>query len=238
MVTGVGRADEVDPWGRDDELGYASQVAIFRRMEGGEYAELRKQAWMQAKKSILTIKEEMHHELMAMHEYKRHPSANCPLSLGAVGALVEEKMRQYGEPAMTVDELWRIVDISAACGGYLCILVEAIEASDSLLLSPEEGVRRSEWSVRCEGVDPVDYFLRGEEQETISESASSDGPQEGWDQDALGTFAHHSNSGLGETSTENDGWARQEPESTQWEWGNAPSTNIVGWPGVMQRHLG
>ncbi|KAG1737302.1 hypothetical protein EDB19DRAFT_1718487 [Suillus lakei] len=63
-TTTIGRAQEKDEWGRDEELGGASQVAAFKRLEGETWA-------------TTASKNEKEHRLLETHHYNAACSVNC-----------------------------------------------------------------------------------------------------------------------------------------------------------------
>ncbi|KAI9057258.1 hypothetical protein FKP32DRAFT_1598365 [Trametes sanguinea] len=131
---GVGKAQEVDEWGRDDVLGWASQTAVFTRRESAEWADRRTQYV-----GDLGILREAYtgaeHTLLATHQYTAHEAARGPLPLQAVGDLVVEKMMRFRETAMSVRDLWFDNAVATACGGWLEWFLRAIETHNGLSLN-------------------------------------------------------------------------------------------------------
>lgn len=156
-VSTVGRAVEVDPWGREEELGGASCVAEFRRIDAKHSDEGREQR-ARALITSLTL-ESTEHALLTTHNHPAHPSSQRPLSLPVIAQRVKAKMEEYREAFMRMEEIWFERDVCVGCGGFIEVLVRAIEESSELLLRKEgdEGdggrTRRSNWVVELVGAD-------------------------------------------------------------------------------------
>ncbi|KAI0671479.1 hypothetical protein C8Q78DRAFT_1029180 [Trametes maxima] len=132
-IDGVGRAQEVDEWGRDEALGWASQVAAFRRREGGEWEE--KRAGQVTRLGIQCQGgSEEGHTLLATHQHPAHEAARRPQPLSAVGTLVVDQMVDFRETSIALRELWFQGGIDAACGGWLDWLVRAVHVHHGLSL--------------------------------------------------------------------------------------------------------
>lgn len=147
-VSGVGEACEEDPWGRDKELGFASQVAMFRREEGSECHARRDQ---RSQEFLERIRDRKAHQLLVTHAHPTHERARNPGSVEEIGEQVVKKMRYYEEEVMTLRELWFMREISCLCGGRAGLLGMAVERNDSLeLRCTDEGV----WEVRWLDFEP------------------------------------------------------------------------------------
>ncbi|KAJ6536364.1 hypothetical protein B0H19DRAFT_384334 [Mycena capillaripes] len=143
---GVGRALEDDPWGRDDALGYASLVVAFRRKDDGKYPERAERG--RAVLTALGLDGEPH-ELLAEHVHKVHEMAGqrpTQQSVEVIGDVVKEKMKNYGEGFISLEQIWFEPDMSTLCGGWIEVLIWAMEECEGLTLL--KGVDHShEWSI-------------------------------------------------------------------------------------------
>ncbi|KAI0649386.1 hypothetical protein C8Q79DRAFT_999170 [Trametes meyenii] len=147
-VAGVGRAQEVDEWGRDEALGWASQVAAFRRRAGEEWEE--KRAEQVARLGIQSREGLERHKLLATHQHPAHKTARCSRPLAAVGALVVDKMVDFRETSIPLRELWFQEEVAVACGGWLDWLVRAAHTHDGLSLERVTSGYAEEWQVRLD----------------------------------------------------------------------------------------
>ncbi|KAI0368687.1 hypothetical protein BV20DRAFT_969076 [Pilatotrama ljubarskyi] len=146
---GVGKAQEVDEWGRDEALGWASQVAAFKRREGVEWAEQRARQVAERGYRSPTGQPEQH-KLLATHQHLAHEAGRRPQSLQAVGDLILERMVRLRETSLSTRELWFQNEVAIACGGWLDWLVRAIQAHDSLALHSSSGGLPGEWTIQLD----------------------------------------------------------------------------------------
>ena len=156
----VGRSVEKDPWDRDEECAGASQVAEFTRKESKECRNMRE---VKAAKFLSEHTGDSSHTLMAAHRHPAHPSSQRPIAvLGAVGEAVKQKMILFQEASMRFEELWFEQDISTLCGGWIELLLDAVEADEGLFLKKDrngpdgqvhESARREDWSIELVGAD-------------------------------------------------------------------------------------
>lgn len=181
-TSGIGRALEVDEWGRDDELGGATQVAIFERidMEGRE-----EEAWQ-----LLTELRAEAHNLLATHRYSAHPEAKQPRPFTEIGLAVKKKMEDFRESFVRVEEIWFEQDIAILCGGWIEMLVRAVEVSEFLNLKKDgDDQERGSWTIEVMGgvVNPkplwtasrrssVDYIPK----DWAPEEEEAESSEEGW----------------------------------------------------------
>ncbi|KAI0703747.1 hypothetical protein BC835DRAFT_1207440, partial [Cytidiella melzeri] len=149
-VSGIGVATEKDPFGRDKDLGKASQVAAFRRREDPGMAELRE--WRCAETCMLgKTRAGQPHRLFGSYQHEAHSGARKAGTLENIGQLILQRMETYQEPHMTVQELWSEHDISLLCGGWLQKLIAAVKATDSLTLQKADKRALSDWIVQVKG---------------------------------------------------------------------------------------
>ncbi|KLO17154.1 hypothetical protein SCHPADRAFT_900941 [Schizopora paradoxa] len=160
-VGGVGRANEEDPWGRDEDLGWATQVATFRRLgcvarekgeereEGEPHASDRPGRGENRESSEL---EDARHELIAEHHYDAHPFAGKPLPREEIQLRVLSALNEYyTEDGWTIWSLWVEESISTACGGYLQELLGAVLTCTEIKLVREESEAVTRWRVVFSG---------------------------------------------------------------------------------------
>ncbi|KAI0749430.1 hypothetical protein C8Q80DRAFT_1231949, partial [Daedaleopsis nitida] len=133
-IGGVGKAAEEDAWGRDVELGWASQVVAFKRREGREWAEKREKRWAEARARARAKTEhgvvqgaQTAHQLLATHHHRANDAARRPQPLEVVGKLVVEKMVGYRETTIALEEMWFESEIERACGGWIDWLIRAVQ---------------------------------------------------------------------------------------------------------------
>lgn len=154
----VGRATEVDEWGRDKELGGATLVAAFRRIDDPETQGVvnreRRGREVVDKLGAEADTVEERHELLAVHLHEAHPRSQHPVSLEEIGDKIKSTMEGYREGFMRLEELWFEGDIAILCGGWIELLVRAAEEHDDLVLKRDciEGkCGRENWVVEIVG---------------------------------------------------------------------------------------
>jgi small RNA 2'-O-methyltransferase len=179
---GVGTPREADPYGRDDELGCATQVALFRRREGDAAAASRYveyDRWLHAQQLLQQQQTDgsaalrsttAAHELLATHRYESHPLSRAPLAVAEIGKLVEEKMCRFHAPEIAIHDLWNTSPVSSACGGWLELLIAGVNEREGLQLHPTEGRPRSEWLVTCAHATPPPPIDQDDAESTIRSS--------------------------------------------------------------------
>ncbi|KAJ3546878.1 hypothetical protein NMY22_g1864 [Coprinellus aureogranulatus] len=157
----IGRAREKDPYGREEELGGASFVVEFKKLEPGAPGgmtdaerERKGRDTVEKLASGVAESERPPHKLAAHHQYPTHPTAKNPLPLPKIAEIVKNKMEFERESLMNVEELWWAKEIAVACGGWIEFMVRAIEESPDLVLKKEENSirRRDTWTVEIAGV--------------------------------------------------------------------------------------
>ncbi|KAJ7650045.1 hypothetical protein FB45DRAFT_778946 [Roridomyces roridus] len=146
---GVGRAIEDDPWGRDEELGDASLVVAFCRKNDDweERAQRGRQVLSQ-----LELGGEPH-KLLATHLHKGHEMARqvpTAESIQVIGNAVKAKMESFREAFIALEQIWFEPDVSTLCGGWIEVLIWAVDGYDGLNLL-KGGESSKEWSVELVG---------------------------------------------------------------------------------------
>lgn len=225
-ISGVGKSVEADPWGRDERLGFASQVAAFTRREG-EQASRRRQllAW---KNNTPEEQNSIQHELLVTHHHVAHTSSRNPGTLRSIGDAVKNKMEEWRESEASIRQFWFEEDISTLCGGWVELLVTAVDEHPELQLVQTNPEGR--WFVNLPGLSPTTSEMWGEnaveETESLETSSvdtisvpSEDG--DGWNQ------------GSKTDSDFDGGWVSSEqPSSSQEDWspsGWSENRDVVGW---------
>ncbi|KAI0078764.1 hypothetical protein K474DRAFT_1640864 [Panus rudis PR-1116 ss-1] len=149
-VGGVGTAVEKDPWGRDAQLGFASQVAAFKRKEGGRYQELRETEC--ARMGILTDTPTLH-TLVATQKHTSHPQTGKPARPEAINDTVKNLIKHWNDNPVSLRDIWFENEVNILCGGWVEVLVGAIRGNNELKL------RRSStdamWEVYLNGFVPT-----------------------------------------------------------------------------------
>lgn len=124
-ISGVGHAIEPDPWNREDNLGYASQTALFRRLNSS--------APLPDCLNNINTTATPQPVLRARHIHEPHPLSleelAIPSDLDEVLEAVKEAMTDNFKKTMTFNELWSHGQISLKCKGDVGGLVRAFEAS-------------------------------------------------------------------------------------------------------------
>jgi len=257
-MSSVGRATELDAWGRDDELGGATSVAIFRRLEDATRE-------ARSREVLGTLRLPAgRHELLAKHQHAAHPNSGKPKPLKEIGDVVKIKMEEFREAFMMVEELWFERDIAIACGGWIELLIRAVEESDFLVLRRDgEGIKneRGRWTIELvggvanqntlwpiEGNGSLDHiptdWIPGEEETETSESEWGLGST-----DMEGDVSWNSSEDEGEfIKPESRGWSAEgwgklgesgKSEATDHGWNeveshripHSPSGSTTGWDG-------
>ncbi|KZT19120.1 hypothetical protein NEOLEDRAFT_1142473 [Neolentinus lepideus HHB14362 ss-1] len=178
-VDGVGKAVEPDEWGREEKLGYASQVAKFTRIEGEEWRALRAR---EAREVAKRASQKTKHELLKTHQYNAHPQTRQPVSLDEIGEAIKSKMQDFRRAVVRLEELWFENEIAVMCGGWFEFLLAAVERHKDLELMTEEGGGRAEWEVELIGglkeePEPLWDQLEQDEwesEETVTESGTAE----------------------------------------------------------------
>lgn len=260
QMSAVGRALEVDPWGRDDELGGASSAVLFIRLDNYDGVERERRG--RATLKTLSLDAEPH-ELLAVHKHIAHPSARQPKPLGEIAAAVKAKMEEFREAFMRVEEIWFERDIAVLCGGWIEVLVRAVEESDDLHLKREGDEiknRRTMWVVElvggvtnpqvlwpAEGDTSLDYipvdWTPGEGPYDSSEDGESTGAEgdvswnnsEEEDEETDRPHEDWSSRSWGETQlegqdTDPDGW-NHSAATKRGKVHNSSSSSTAGWDG-------
>ncbi|KAF9036235.1 hypothetical protein BJ165DRAFT_625247 [Panaeolus papilionaceus] len=133
--TTIGRAQQQDFWGRDAELGGASQVAMFTRSD--DDSKWREEKGRAAIAALHLTAEP--HKLLASFHHEATEAAMKPQSLEFIAQRVKGKMEEYRETFMRVEEMWFEREIADLCGGWIELLVRAIEESPDLNLKRDVG---------------------------------------------------------------------------------------------------
>ncbi|KAF8591060.1 hypothetical protein K439DRAFT_1402650 [Ramaria rubella] len=125
-IAGIGRAVEPDPWNREQKLGYASQVAIFRRRDD-------EQPHVDESSLLRSTCDFAPHKLRTRHVHQPHPLSleelNVPPNVDEIRRAVMEAMKDNREDAMTFFQLWKYGEISLKCKGDIGALARAFEVA-------------------------------------------------------------------------------------------------------------
>ncbi|KAH7911687.1 hypothetical protein BJ138DRAFT_1006068 [Hygrophoropsis aurantiaca] len=211
-VDTIGTAQERDEWGRDEELGGATQVAAFRRLDDpNSVTEREKKGKVVMKERAENRKE---HELLAMHQYPVHPSAGKPQPLAEIEKAIIAQFKEIGEVIVRQEEMWFLGDVKIRCGGCIEAMIEAIEESPKLRLQRDGWDKRGDWKIELVGgIQQANAIwtnseqARGNEKEQANEELEWNQTKTLWDD----------GKGLGEEgiwSTEDSNWAREENGSS------------------------
>ncbi|EMD31353.1 hypothetical protein CERSUDRAFT_145359 [Gelatoporia subvermispora B] len=145
QIRGVGKPNEKDEWDRDESLGWASQVAMFRRKEGDVWKKVRLARREQV--GILSRASQSQHRLLATHRHDPHKSAGHPLPLRTIGDLTHERLLDYGIAAFPVGRLWTEGELDIPCGGCLELLVLAAAKHNDLAVRCNPAEKIEKWEI-------------------------------------------------------------------------------------------
>jgi small RNA 2'-O-methyltransferase len=237
-VGGVGRAQEIDKWERDDELGWASQVAAFRRRDDGEWVAARISKSTQLLERAKARTAPM---VIGSQHYDHHEASGRPGSLEDIKKLIKETMQKYQEEETTIHRLWFEPEIGILCGGYLHHMLLAIEADHEFTLR-SEGATILDWIVHWDGLVRVDSQQIPEPPQQQSEDISDRGiesPSEpdDWIQDSV--FAENIEWDVSPPVSRDDVWGEtgwgnhwETSHTDGWsmgDWKNDPSSSTTVW---------
>jgi len=116
-IDGIGQAVEPDPWHREETLGFATQVAVFKRLDDAI-----------PRNVVLNLPEPLRKPVLRAHyHHKKHPVSDTEhVNLEDVRAIVEEQMRANSAGTMTLSELWHEGQVGVSCKGDIGILLHAL----------------------------------------------------------------------------------------------------------------
>ncbi|KAH6909128.1 hypothetical protein BKA70DRAFT_1149051 [Coprinopsis sp. MPI-PUGE-AT-0042] len=235
----IGRSEQKDPYGREDELGGASFVAEFRKLGNDTMTD--EQRGKLGRETVKRLTAEAAgaeissapHELLAHQHHPAHPSSQKPRALPEIAKLVKARMEDNREAIKGLEEVWYETGVAVSCGGWLEVLVQAIEESTELVLKKDEdGVprKRDLWSVELIDAD-------WNEEETSEEMPLDWIPGEGSLEltdysdvgDSTGVEADVS---LSEEDSKKPAWAPNWASGT--DWGRKPKRRY-SWAGLGTR---
>lgn len=180
LDSGVGKASEKDPWGRDADCGFASQAVSFRRREGDDWVKKRKQkseTWLQNRVSEAGS---MAHKLLVTHKFAKHEKARCPVESERVGSTVKEVMLGWKQAEVGVSELWREERVRASCGGWLEVLLDAVVRNGAFEVRKDYARSKEDWRVVLNsGVPALEDVECAKESRCASEWSESDDLEDG-----------------------------------------------------------
>lgn len=147
-TNGIGKPMEEDEWGRDSELGYATQTAVFTRLDGEEYA------WLRAENARECLQvSPPGAQLLASHHHAPHPAATSPRqSSEVILNLVKGEIGRGEENKILLRYLWIEEVICCACSGRIDALIDVIKAAENVLqLQITDPGAREDWVVELIG---------------------------------------------------------------------------------------
>ncbi|KZT02600.1 uncharacterized protein LAESUDRAFT_716802 [Laetiporus sulphureus 93-53] len=229
QIGGVGKARENDEWGRDDELGWASQVAAFRRREGDVYEDKRNKAV--ERMSNPEARTEL--KLLATHHHHAHEKAGQPALLDEIRRLLASEVKQSMHPSFRLGELWYKASIAKACGGWLEVLLAVIRQEPALHLRRMDSSTVLDWQIELEDWSPPGVPFWGQETQYEGQDGSSISSDEQGGEAAVPGDA----AGLGEAQPfGNDPWNNllsHEAEVGNNAWVLAEVDEQCGWQDVV-----
>lgn len=220
--TSIGRPLELDPWGRDEELEGASSVAVFRRR--GDMDNKRREDQGRARIQELALSRDPH-EALAVHNHAANPAAMRPKSLSEIADSVKSKMEEFREAFIRVEEIWFEPTIGTSCGGWIELLVRAVEESPDLNMKRDvDGVvmkQSSMWSIELVGAVGFPANCWSDEASTSVDYIPPDwtpgeGPLDSWDDsDAEGSTGIEGD--VSAFTSDNDGDEESDSGTTTWK---------------------
>jgi len=219
-IGGVGLPQEVDPYGRDSELGFASQTAAFRRKEGAEYVKQRSDR-CKSLGLLQTVSNQIQHVLLANCHHTPHLSAKHPAPLLNIAEAVMTKMNTNQAP---IRELFLDKEISMLCGGWVEVLVAAVLQHEGLDLTQVETENGSRWGVLYPGfvprpASPMDFPSDAGRLDEDDGGSSGGDPEETHGASAVSHTEHYSTNGG--SHPDGHGWDTTDEEDS---WGSPTST--------------
>lgn len=142
-IGGVGVAIQKDPWGRDEELGKASQTALFRRKDGEAPLSMdeRRSLGVKADRDVSP-------RGTRWIEHQANARGHQPCALDEIAKYVEKVTEdEYFDDGVTLWNLWVTDDVASLCGGHMDVLVQALAGCPDIVLKREDGVARSQWKL-------------------------------------------------------------------------------------------
>ncbi|KAJ3514903.1 hypothetical protein NLJ89_g2092 [Agrocybe chaxingu] len=230
--TSIGLPLQEDPFGRDEQLEGATQVAEFRRLESMDNKTREGKGRVRVKELGITGQP---HEALAVYKHTANAVAMKPKPLEDVAERVILKMEEFREAFMRVEELWFEADIAALCGGWVEVLVRAIEECPKLQLKRDvDGIRkgRSMWSVELIGgvANPAQYWPAGGE--TNADCIPADwspveDPEDIWEESDFGSSTGVDGD-ISANTSEDDGIYDSENDHVGWR-------GKSGWKGAVSK---
>lgn len=144
----IGYALDKDPWGRDKQLGGASQVAAFKRMDDANSKRKRER---RTRMVFAALEKKDSHRLVVTHHFAAHPQAGRPHQLEEIGAALLRTFEGWGESVLRVEDLWFSDDTAVLCGGSVELLIETAERDSRLQLRRIPGQRKGNWTLELLG---------------------------------------------------------------------------------------
>ncbi|KAF8529859.1 hypothetical protein JB92DRAFT_3194105 [Gautieria morchelliformis] len=123
-IGGIGGAVEPDPWSREDALGFASQIALFRRITPDAPQPVK----LDELRNFAATSQAV---LRAKHIHEPHPLSPdelaLPPNLAQVREAAKEAIAYNRKGTLTFNDLWKHGEISLKCMGDVGALVRAFE---------------------------------------------------------------------------------------------------------------
>ncbi|KAI6123564.1 hypothetical protein EDD16DRAFT_1546743 [Pisolithus croceorrhizus] len=219
-IGNIGYTLDEDPWGRDKELGGASQVAAFKRMDDSNSKRKRER---RTRTVYAALEKKDPHRLVVTHYFAAHPQAGRPHQLEEIGAALLRTFEGWGENVLRVEDLWFSDDTAVLCGGSVELLMEMAERDSRLQLRRVPGQRKGNWTVELLGgvQRPKNNWSAArtsQHEETVEESMEEDQDQEHSPRSGIGLDAWN-NSGV-DSWREDNNWAESciDEGGTTWGW--------------------
>jgi len=235
-TSGIGKPVEEDGWGRDSELGYATQTAVFTRLNGKEYERSR----AENAQGYLQVSQQGAKPLVR-HFHAPHPAATSPhQSNETIIELIKAEIDRGEENKILLRYLWIEEVIFCACSGRIGVLIDTIKAAENVLrLHITDPGAREDWLVELIGSSKRRKENLWEERQNKSvetydempDEETVDGPEElediEWENEDSGADVTTesdetaTSSGWDAWAERSGGWGSQVYESSHGGWGVA-----------------
>jgi len=239
-TSGIGKPMEEDGWGRDSELGYATQTAVFTRLDGEEDERLRSE---NARGYLQVSRRDA--KLLATHHHSPHTAITSPhQSNEVILELIKGEIDKGEENKILLRYLWIEEEICCACSGRIGVLIDAIKAAENVLrLHITDPGARDDWVVELIGSskrrkenlweerenETVETYQEMSDEETRSEQEELEEIERGNDDSDVGVTLEPEET---VTSSGWDTWAERSGG-----WGSQVNESYGGW-GAVDHSIG
>ncbi|KIJ52572.1 hypothetical protein M422DRAFT_243357 [Sphaerobolus stellatus SS14] len=123
-VGGLGQALEPDPWHREVSLGFATQIAVFKRTDALALLKLSIDIPVPISKLVLKARYHHHTHPLSLEELAE------PCDFEDIREAVQTAMLESESGSMMLQDLWKEGQVSLRCKGDVAQLIQAFEVED------------------------------------------------------------------------------------------------------------